>query len=102
MREWRVMLRPFLIWALHFVVIYGVASVADISSPDVASTWRVAGFAATATAIIALVASLFWSLRRQRVSSLASKLAVAGFATSLLAVGWQSLPLLLSALPHQG
>lgn len=90
------MLGPFLIWAAHFVVVYTLASVADVTDPSLAIALRTTGLIATALCGIALAVQLVRSRRQPRLTPLARQLASAGFATGLLAVGWQSLPLVLS------
>ncbi len=96
MREWRAMLGPFLIWTAHFAVVYGVASLADIAPLETAS-WRVAGLAFSALCLAALILIAVWQRRRMSATALARGLGLTGSLVGLIAVAWQSLPLLLSA-----
>lgn len=96
MRDWRVMLGPFLIWTAHFAVVYGVASVADIAPPQ-AGAWQVAGIAFSALCLAALVVTAVRLRRRTAATPLARGLGLTGSLVGFIAVAWQSLPLLLSA-----
>ncbi|MCX7074488.1 MAG: hypothetical protein NTZ70_06715 [Methylococcales bacterium] len=95
MREWRVMLGPLLIWAAHFVVVYTLASAADISSPSMSQAIRWGAVAASALCGL-LLAVVFLRSRSERPSPLARQLAGIGFAVGLIAIAWQSLPLVIS------
>ncbi len=97
MREWRVMLGPFLIWAVHFVVVYSIASVADVTDPSLAIALRTTGLVATAFCGVALAVQFIHSRRQPSLTPLARQLASTGFAIGVIAVGWQSLPLIFSA-----
>jgi len=97
MRDWRIMLGALLVWALHFLLIYGVASVADISHPSQSGTWRMAGLGLTALCIVALAAIAMRARSEMRVSPLARRLGLFGCGMSLIAIVWESLPLLISA-----
>lgn len=97
MRDWRIMLGALLVWALHFLLVYGVASVADISDPSQEATWRVSGLVLTALCLIALAVIAGRARAEKRVSALAKRLGLAGCGMSFIAVVWQSLPLLISA-----
>ena len=97
MREWRVMLGPFLIWAGHFLAVYTIASLADLSDAASAEGLRIAGLAASALCGLVLAAQFVRSQRSSRLTPLARQLAGVGFAMSLIAVSWQSLPLAMSS-----
>ena len=97
MREWRVMLGPFLIWAAHFLIVYTIASLADLADTPTAQGLRTAGFIATALCGLGLAAQFVRSRGLTDLSPLAHRLAGIGFAASLIAVAWQSLPLALSS-----
>lgn len=95
MRDWRIILGPFLIWTAHFAVVYGVASLADIA-PLRAAAWQVAGLAFSAVCMAALVGMAFRLRSRTAATPLARRLGLAGSLVGLIAVTWQSLPLVLS------
>lgn len=90
------MLGPFLIWAAHFLIVYTIASVADVADPSLAVGLKATGLIATALCGVVLAVQLVRSRRQSRLTPLARQLASAGFATGIIAVGWQSLPLVLS------
>lgn len=96
MRDWRLMLGPFLIWTAHFVVVYGVASVADIA-PEETGTWRIAGLVFSALCLVALTVIAVRLRQRTAATPLARGLGLTGSLVGFIAVAWQSLPLLLSA-----
>lgn len=97
MRDWRMMLGALLIWALHFLLVYGVASVGDISDPSQTEAWRMSGFVLTALSLVALALLALKARSARRISALAKSLGLAGCGLSFIAVAWQSLPLFLSA-----
>lgn len=97
MREWRVMLGPFLIWAAHFLILYTIASLADLADASTAQGLRSVGFIATALCGLALAAQFVRSRRPTHLTPLARRLAGVGFAVSLIAIAWQSLPLAISS-----
>ena len=91
------MLGPFLIWAAHFLIVYTIASIADLADASMAQGLRTAGFMATALCGLALAAQFVRSSRSTGPSAMARQLASVGFAASLIAVAWQSLPLVISS-----
>jgi hypothetical protein len=96
MREWRLMLGAFAVWAVHFVLVYGVASIADISDPTQGPAWRTAGLALTVACLAALPLICLRARSGPAVSPLARQLGTAGCVLSFVAIAWQSLPLLIS------
>jgi hypothetical protein len=97
MRDWRIMLGALLVWALHFLLVYGVASLADISNPSQAGLWRTAGAVFTAACLGLLAIIAVRARSETRVSPLARRLGLAGCGLGLIAIVWQSLPMLISA-----
>ena len=97
MRDWRIMLGALLVWALHFLLVYGVASVADISDPAQEASWRTGGLVLTGLCLIALVIIAIRARGEARVSPLARNMGLAGCVIGFIAIAWQSLPLLISA-----
>ena len=97
MREWAMMLGGLLVWAAHFVLIYVVASMADISPLSQEGAWRMAGLGLTGICVAAIAALLWWTVRTQEASALARRLGLFGGGLSLIAVVWQALPLLIFA-----
>lgn len=100
MRAWGVMLGGLLVWAVHFLGVYGFASIADIS-PDHAGFWR-------ATAVVFTIACLaaLWPLfvlarrcaaGRGESADLIGRLGQIGAGVSAIAIFFQSLPILVAA-----
>ena len=89
------MLGPFRVWTAHFILVYALASVADISSPAFLPAIRWGAVIASALCGVVL-AVLFVRSRGQATSPLARQLAGAGFAFAFIAIGWQTLPLMFS------
>ena len=97
MREWTMMLGGLLIWAAHFVLVYVVASMADISPLSQEGGWRMAGLGLTGVCVAAIAVLLWWTVRAREASALARRLGLFGGGLSLIAVIWQALPLLIFA-----
>lgn len=96
MREWAIMLGGLTVWALHFLAVYALASLADLSHPAQAPAWRAAGLVATGLSVAALGLILLAARSSRNASGLARTLGPAGCGLSLIAVIWQSLPLMVS------
>lgn len=97
MQAWRVMLGPFLIWAAHFVAVYGVASVADIGEPGQADLWRTSGLILSAACLVALLWLSVNARLRRGQSEWVRYLSLGGCVISGFAVLFQSLPLFVAA-----
>ena len=100
MRAWGVMLGGLLVWAVHFLGVYGVASIADLS-PDQAGLWRVVAVVFSIACLAALW-PLFVFARRgatsgEQSAGLVGQLGQIGAAIAAIAILFQSLPILLSA-----
>lgn len=97
MRDWGLMLGGLLVWTLHFLGVYGVASVADLSAPPTAALWRWIGIALTGLCLLAVVVIV----RRTRPSTqdpgLFRQVGLGACVLSFIAIVWQSVPLLVSA-----
>lgn len=96
MRDWAMMLGGLLVWALHFLAVYGLASVADISDPSLETVWRITGLAVTLVCILTLAGIARGIGRKSDASPLSRHLGLAGSAIGAIAVVWQSLPLIVS------
>ena len=90
------MLGGLSVWALHFLVVYAIASLADMSHPAQAPAWRTVGLLATGLGVAALGLILLAARSSRTTSALARTLGRAGCGLSLVAVIWQSLPLIIS------
>lgn len=94
MRDWGLILGGLIVWTLHFLLIYGFASVADISEPETRRLWSIAGLAGSALGLAALA----WiGYRAKDASPLVRRLGTGGSIVAAVAVVWQSLPLLIAA-----
>ena len=96
MREWRVMLGPFLIWATHFLLVYGIASIDDLGDPGQSSSWRSLGSGLSLLCLAGLVFVVVRIRASAGNSTLARQIGVAGGSIAFVAVIWQSLPLMIS------
>ncbi|HYD28060.1 hypothetical protein [Brevundimonas sp.] len=97
MLRWVWMLGGLIVWALHFMGVYGIASLADVVSRADDPPWRMAGLAFSAACVLAalvLAGSAARSLRRRRDPSarFGDQLAVLGAGVATLAIVWQALP----------
>ena len=95
MREWRVMLGGLVCWAVHFGLIYGVASIADISVPSERGLWSAIGLGFSLACLTALGVIAFRIRAAPAISDLTRLTGQAGAVISFIAVGWESLPLVL-------
>lgn len=96
MRDWRLMLGALGVWTVHFVLIYGLASLEAISEPSQRPVWRTAGLVLTLGCLAALPLIYLRSRNAPAISPLARQLGQAGCAIGAVAIVWQSLPLLVS------
>ncbi|RAK52187.1 hypothetical protein [Phenylobacterium deserti] len=100
MRAWAFMLGGLIVWAIHFMGVYGIASIAEVAGRADA-----AGSLYTVTALTVLCAGLdvalllkAWRRGRRVTGDLApfqASIAGLGAGFSLLAVIWQGLPALI-------
>ncbi len=99
MREWRAILGPFLVWTAHFVLVYGLASIADIRPAAESGVWRTLGLALSLGCVVAIAGGAVWHRTRTGPSPLAKRLSLFGSGIGIIAVTWQTLPLLISGGP---
>lgn len=91
------MLGGLLVWAVHFVGIYAIASAADTVADAADPGWRGAGLAFSAVCLLAAAGlGLLAAGRLRRESDEAAgfrhRLAVLGAVVATAAIAWQSLP----------
>lgn len=98
MRSWRIMLGPFVIWALHFVGIYALASLEAVGDPFQADRWRQIALAFSGACLIGVISVTVWLRARAPTTDLEQRLGMFGGVVAAIAVAWQSLPLLVSAV----
>ena len=96
MQRWLYMLGGLLVWAVHFVGVYAIASIGDVVSDADAPTWRLIGLAFSAFCATLALGLLIHALRRTDDGTdtidLANTLARLGALLALISVIWQSLP----------
>ena len=99
MRRWAFALGGLLVWALHFVGIYVIASLADLIARADAAPWRLGLLAFGGLCLAVELGLIAWGVRRLRESDATSRfldrLAVLGAALGGLAIVWQTLPALI-------
>ena len=99
MRPWLFALGGLIVWTAHFLGVYAIASVADIT-PGAGWGWRAVTVAFSAACLAAAGALMIVALRRRPAqgdsSHLLKGLAVGGAALAMIAIAWQTLPALIS------
>lgn len=96
MQRWVYMLGGLLVWAVHFVGVYAIASLGDVITAAEDPIWRMTGL--TFSIVCAGVAGglLLHALRKADGNSdtvgLANTLARAGALLALISIIWQTLP----------
>lgn len=97
MKTWAWMLGGLIVWSIHFLGVYLISSVADVVATADAPAWRMVGLAFS-LACGATTGVLLWSAARRMSGHDArfpDQVAALGAAVSLIAIAWQSLPMLL-------
>lgn len=96
MRDWRIILGGLVCWTLHFLVIYGLASLADLSDPATRRLWSSLGLAGTGLALVAVTWIAVEARSKQTRSHLTRYLGLGGSIVSGVAIMLQSLPLVVA------
>lgn len=97
MKTWAWMLGGLTVWAVHFVGVYLVSSVADVVATADDAGWRMAALAFSGLCAL-IAAGLVWaSVRRlnRRGPGFPDQMAALGSGVSLIAIVWQALPTLI-------
>lgn len=97
MRNWGLMLGGLLIWSLHFLGVYGIASVADVSDPSTRALWRGLGLAFTGLCLLAVALIVFRARTSTSDAGLYRQVSLGACALGFIAIVFQSVPLLVSA-----
>lgn len=97
MRRWAWMLGGLIVWTVHFMGVYGIASLADVVSRADDPLWRKIGLAFSAGCLLAAVAITAWAARRLRrrtdpSTRFGDQLALLGGGVAVVAILWQALP----------
>ena len=95
MRHWIILLGGLTVWAAHFFVLYGIASILPGSR---AAAWLVliATLAATAAAGVVLRQAIALARGTDALERWSAQIGAIGAAISLLAILWQAAPALLT------
>lgn len=97
MRDWGLMLGGLLVWTLHFVGVYSIASAADVSDPSTQALWRWLGAAFTGACLLAVAVIVARAWPSSRKAGLYRQVGLGACVISVIAIVWQSVPLLVSA-----
>jgi hypothetical protein len=94
------MLGGLVIWAIHFLGLYAIASVADVVSQADDPKWRLGGLIFSGLCLAAAGTVLWAALRRRGqpatpVGGFGAEVGLLGVALGLIGIVWQSLPLLI-------
>lgn len=100
MRRWSYLLGGLIVWAAHFSGVYAIASVDAQTAAADEALWRLAATALSGVCVVACLALGVVAQRRLRAPNdagarLVDQVALLGMATALVAIGWQTLPILV-------
>lgn len=97
MGRWIWMLGGLIVWTIHFMGVYAIASLADVVSRADNLTWRMIGLAFSGVCVLAALAITVAAARRVRRSAdpsagFGDQLALLGGGVATVAIVWQALP----------
>ena len=97
MLRWAWMLGGLIVWTIHFMGVYAIASLADVVSRADDPLWRMAGLAFSIACLLAAVGLAARAGRRVRrradpVTGFGDQLALLGAGVAAVAIVWQALP----------
>jgi hypothetical protein len=97
MKTWAWMTGGLIVWAVHFIGVYLISSVADVVATADDARWRMAGLAFSGFCALAAVAVLGAALRRVRAhpDAFADQIAAFGSGVAIIGIVWQALPTLI-------
>ncbi|MFC5344535.1 hypothetical protein ACETK8_12005 [Brevundimonas staleyi] len=96
MRDWAIILGGLVVWTLHFLLVYGFASVADVTDPGARRLWAWLGIAGTGLCLSAIAWIAVEARSKRTAQGLPRALGLGGCTVSGIAVVWQSLPLFIA------
>ena len=97
MRRWAWMLGGLIVWTIHFMGVYAIASLADVVSRADDAAWRMAGLGFSAACLLAALALAGLAARRLRRTGespirFGDQLALMSGGVAVVAIVWQALP----------
>jgi hypothetical protein len=97
MKAWAWMTGGLLVWAVHFLGVYTLASLADVVATADDAGWRAAGLAFSVACVGATAVLLILALRRLsrqggEGAGFGNQLAAFGAGLAGLSIVWQALP----------
>ncbi len=100
MRAWAWMMGGLLVWTVHFLGVYSLASLADVVSTADALVWRGVTLGFSLVCVLATATLLWLAIRRLRtplddMARFQHLLATLAAGVSLLAISWQTLPVFI-------
>ena len=100
MGRWLWMLGGLIVWAVHFMGVYAIASLGDVVSEADDPVWRMTGLAFSGVCLLAALGLTFLAGRRLGEADtpavgFGDQLAVMGGGVAVVAIAWQALPTLV-------
>jgi hypothetical protein len=97
MARWFWMLGGLVIWTVHLMGVYAIASLADVVSRADDPGWRMIGLAFSAVCLLAASVFTIAAIRRARQVggsdvAFGDQLALLGGGLAAVAIAWQALP----------
>ncbi len=97
MRRWAWMLGGLIVWTVHFMGVYAIASLGDVVSRADDPAWRMTGLGFSGACLLAALAITAWAARRLRrrtdpSARFGDQLAFLGGGVAAVAIVWQALP----------
>ena len=97
MLRWAWMLGGLIVWFVHFMGVYGIASLGAVVSRADAPLWRMIGLGFSALCVLAALAITVWAALRLRRAGdpsarFGDQLALLGGGVATVAIIWQALP----------
>lgn len=100
MGRWTWMLGGLIVWTIHFMGIYAIASLADVVSRADDLDWRMLGLAYSGVCLLVSLALTVAAARRARrcldpAAGFGDQLALFGGGVATVAIAWQALPTMI-------
>lgn len=100
MGRWAWMLGGLIVWAVHFMGVYAIASLADVVSRADDFAWRMTGLAFSGVCLLAALAIVVVAGLRSREAPEApvrfgDQLALLGGGLAVVTILWQAMPTLI-------